>query len=82
MTGHKGAVLDLHWSRDSRIVFSASADMMLASWDTETGQRLRRHMGHEEIINSLDVSRRGEEILVSGSDDGYIGVRILSFLRS
>ncbi len=56
--------------------------MMLASWDTETGQRLRRHMGHEEIINSLDVSRRGEEILVSGSDDGYIGVRILSFLRS
>ncbi len=74
-------MLDLHWSRDSRIVFSASADMMLASWDTETGQRLRRHMGHEEVINSLDVSRRGEEILVSGSDDGYIGVRILPFLR-
>ena len=74
LTGHKGAVLDIHWSRDSRVVFSASADMMLASWDTESGTRLRRHQGHEEVINSMDVSKRGEEILVSGSDDGYIGV--------
>ena len=48
---------------------------MLASWDTETGQRIRRHMGDEEIINSMDVSKRREEILVSASDDGYIGVR-------
>jgi Prp8 binding protein len=72
--GHKGAVLDLHWSRDSRVIFSASADMMLSSWDLETGQRIRRHVGHEEVINCMDVSRRGEEVLVSGSDDGYIGV--------
>jgi len=48
---------------------------MLASWDTETGQRLRRHIGHEDVINSMDVSKRGEEMLVSACDDGYIGVR-------
>jgi WD40 repeat protein len=78
LTGHKGAVLDLQWSRDSSVVFSASADMTLASWDLETGLRIRRHIGHEEVINCLDVSRRGEEILVSGSDDGHIGVRMLS----
>lgn len=75
LNGHKGAVLDLHWSRDSRVVFSASADMTLASWDSETGSRIRRHEGHGDVINSLDVSRRGAEILVSGSDDGSIGVR-------
>jgi len=75
LTGHKGAVLDVHWSRDSRVLFSASADAMLASWDTETGQRLRRHIGHEDVINSMDVSKRGEEMLVSACDDGYIGVR-------
>lgn len=80
MSGHKGAVLDLHWSRDSRVLFSASADAMLASWDTETGQRIRRHVGHEEVINSMDVSKRGEEILVSASDDGYIGVSQHHFL--
>jgi WD40 repeat protein len=51
---------------------------MLASWDTESGTRIRRHPGHEEVINSMDVSKRGEEILVSGSDDGYIGVGLES----
>ncbi|KAL5381579.1 hypothetical protein DPSP01_007030 [Paraphaeosphaeria sporulosa] len=74
LTGHKQAVLDLHWSRDSRVLFSASADMHLASWDVETGERIRRHPGHEEVINCMDVSKRGEEVLVSGSDDGYIGL--------
>ena len=74
LTGHKQAVLDLHWSRDSKVLFSASADMYLASWDVETGERIRRHPGHEEVINCMDVSKRGEEVLVSGSDDGYIGI--------
>ena len=74
LNGHKGAILDLHWSRDSRVVYSASADMTIASWDLESGLRIRRHVGHEEIINAMDVSRRGEEMLVSGSDDGYVGL--------
>ena len=74
LTGHKGAVLDLHWSRDSRNIFSASADMTVASWDLETGLRIRRHIGHEEVVNCLDVARRGQELLISGSDDGYIGL--------
>ncbi|KAF2839468.1 putative U5 snRNP complex subunit [Patellaria atrata CBS 101060] len=74
LSGHKGAILDLHWSRDSRVIFSASSDMMLASWDLETGSRIRRHIGHEEVINCMDVSRRGEEMVVSGSDDCYIGI--------
>lgn len=50
--------------------------MQLASWDVETGERIRRHPGHEEVINCMDVSKRGEEMLVSGSDDGYIGVGV------
>ena len=74
LSGHKGAVLDLQWSRDSRVVFSASADATLASWDLGTGTRIRRHIGHDEVVNCMDISRRGEEILVSGSDDSYIGV--------
>ncbi|KAF2006605.1 WD repeat-containing protein [Amniculicola lignicola CBS 123094] len=74
LTGHKQAVLDLHWSRDSKVLFSASADKLLASWDVETGERIHRHPGHEEVINCMDVSRRGDEMLVSGSDDGCIAV--------
>ncbi|KLJ06695.1 hypothetical protein EMPG_17806 [Blastomyces silverae] len=74
LTGHKGAVLDLQWSQDSSTIFSASADMTLAIWDAKSGQRKRRHRGHEEIINCLDVSRRGQELLISGSDDGCVGI--------
>lgn len=74
LTGHKGAILDLHWSRDSRVLYSASADTHLASWDLETGLRTRRHVGHEEVVNCIDVSSRGEELLISGSDDGYVGI--------
>ncbi|KAL4972723.1 WD40-repeat-containing domain protein [Aspergillus desertorum] len=74
LSGHKGAVLDLQWSRDSKTIFSASADMTLASWDIESGQRIRRYFGHEEVINSLEISKRGQEMLVSASDDGTIGI--------
>lgn len=74
LSGHKGAVLDLQWSRDSRVIYSASADLHVASWDVETGQRIRKHPGHEEVINCLDVSKRGEEILFTASDDGCIAV--------
>ena len=56
------------------MLFSASADMHLASWDLETGTRIRRHVGHEEVINTMDISKRGEEMLISGSDDGCIGI--------
>ena len=74
LTGHKGAVLDLDWSRDSDRLFSASSDMTIADWDLETGLRIRRHEGHEEIINSVKVGKRGLEIVFSGSDDGSIGI--------
>ncbi|WPH04969.1 Hypothetical protein R9X50_00786700 [Acrodontium crateriforme] len=74
LTGHKSAVLDLQWSRDSQVIYSASADMHIASWNVETGERIRNHAGHEEVVNCIDVSKRGEEFIVSGSDDGYIGL--------
>ncbi|CAG9982090.1 unnamed protein product [Clonostachys byssicola] len=74
LNGHKGAILDLQWSRDSEILYTASADMHLASWDLTSGTRIRRYIGHEEVINAVDISRRGEELLVSGSDDSTIGI--------
>jgi Prp8 binding protein len=76
MEGHKGAVLDLQWSRDSRTVYTASADFTLGTWDVTTGERLRKHVGHEDIINSISVFGRGGETLASGSDDCTIGVSL------
>jgi len=73
-TGHRSAILSLHWSRDSSSVFSASADATVASWDLEYGLRIRRHEGHTEIVNDITASSRGEEILISRSDDGCVGI--------
>lgn len=74
LNGHKGPILDLSWSRDSQIIFSASADTHLASWDVEGKTRIRRYIGHEDIVNAMDISRRGPEMMVSGSDDCTIGL--------
>lgn len=79
LNGHRGAVLDLNWSRDSRVVYTASADSLLASWDVEAVSRIRRYVGHEDIVNTMDITRRGPEMFVSGSDDGTIGVRMIGF---
>ena len=78
LTGHKGAILDLQWSRDPAVLFSASADAAAASWDVETGQRIRRHYGHDDVINTLEVNKQGAEILLTGSDDGTVGVWLIS----
>ncbi|KAF3924335.1 Jouberin [Orbilia brochopaga] len=74
INGHKGAILDLQWARDGRSIYTATTDSLVADWDVETGQRIRRHTGHEDIVNTIDVSRRGLEVIISGSDDGTIGV--------
>lgn len=74
MTGHRGAILDLQWSRDSRSIYTASTDCLIANWDVESGTRIRRHVGHENYINVIDVTRRGPELIFSGSDDGTIGI--------
>ncbi|TQB68860.1 hypothetical protein MPDQ_002662 [Monascus purpureus] len=74
LTGHSGPIIDLKWSRDSKTLYSASADMTIGNWDVETGQKVRTHIGHEGVINSLDVTKRGQELLLTGSDDGYVGI--------
>lgn len=74
LKGHKGAVLDLQWNRESSTIYSASADAVIASWDLESGMRLRRHVGHEEIINCIQVVKRGPELVLSGGDDGCVGI--------
>lgn len=64
------------------MVLSASADMMLASWDADTGGRIRRYLGHEDVINAFDIAKRGPEVMVSASDDGTVGVNHAHFSNS
>ncbi|ODQ68255.1 WD40 repeat-like protein [Nadsonia fulvescens var. elongata DSM 6958] len=73
-SGHKSAVLDVRWTRDSRSVVSASADLTAGLWDVETGERLRKFKGHSDMVNSVNLIRRGVELVLTTGDDGCIGV--------
>lgn len=72
MSGHTGAVLELHFTSDGNNLVTASTDQTLGLWDLCTGQRIKKYKSHSTFINSVQVARRGPQLLVSGSDDTTI----------
>ena len=48
-------------------------------------QRIRKLKGHSNVVNSIDVVKRGSEMIVSGSDDYTVKIwdpRAKSFIAS
>lgn len=74
MSGHSGAVMEAHFTPDGSHIFTCSTDKTLAIWDIVTGQRVRRLKGHTNFVNSVQGSRRGQQLLCSGSDDRTIRI--------
>lgn len=72
MTGHTSAVMELHFTPDGSQIFTASTDNTLGLWDVASGQRIKKLKGHTTFVNSVQGSRRGPQILVSGSDDSTV----------
>ncbi|OZJ03584.1 hypothetical protein BZG36_03029 [Bifiguratus adelaidae] len=70
--GHTGAVMEVHWSRDAERLYSCSTDTTVGIWDVSTGQRIKKCKGHSSFVNSCSPSKRGGEIIASGSDDGCV----------
>ena len=69
LSGHKGSVLDLHFSVDGDYMYTASSDRTINYWDVETGARIKKMKGHSNIVNACGASRRGPNLMVSGGDD-------------
>jgi len=69
LKGHSGPILELVWSRDSDQIYSASADKTAAIFDVETGERVRKLRDHSSYVNAVASSRRGDPLIVTGSDD-------------
>lgn len=67
LSGHRNAVTSLLWQLETSI-FSVSADSTVAFWDAQTGQRLRKGIGHSLAINDCAASKDG--VCVSVGDDG------------
>ena len=73
-TGHKNAVLDVHWTNDGEKLLSASPDKTVRVWDTATGTQTKKMTEHDNFVNSCSPLRRGPPLLVSGSDDSHVKV--------
>lgn len=81
-TGHKNAILELHWTTDGERVITASPDKTVRAWDTKTGEQVKKMTEHDNFVNSCCPLKQGAPLLVSGSDDGSAKVEVLgsSFL--
>lgn len=53
MSGHTGAVMELHFTPDGSNLFTASTDHTLALWDLSTGQRVKKFKGHTTFVNTV-----------------------------
>uniref|UniRef100_A0A0G4I8M8 Uncharacterized protein n=1 Tax=Chromera velia CCMP2878 TaxID=1169474 RepID=A0A0G4I8M8_9ALVE len=69
-SGHQNAVLQTRWSADGTQVYSCSADKSCCVWDIDKAARVKKFSGHQGVVNSIAVSRRGSPLLTSGADDG------------
>lgn len=74
MSGHTGSIQEIHFSTDGGSLFTCSTDKNLSIWDVQTTQRVRKLKGHTGFVNSCQGSRRGVQMLVSGSDDNAIKI--------
>ncbi|XP_055386283.1 U5 small nuclear ribonucleoprotein 40 kDa protein [Condylostylus longicornis] len=72
LSGHTGAVMEAHFNTDGTEIYTCSTDKTLAIWDITTGMRVRKMKGHQNFVNSVQRTRRGVQMLCSGSDDKTI----------
>jgi len=69
LKGHTNAILEVAWSRDSEQLYTASADKSGAAYDIESGERVKKFRGHDSYVNCVCPARRGDPLVVTGSDD-------------
>jgi len=74
LSGHTGSIQEVHFSPDGASLYTCSTDKNLSIWDVQTSQRVRKLKGHNGFVNSCQGSRRGVQMLVSGSDDNSIKI--------
>ncbi|BCM89746.1 hypothetical protein IAD21_01593 [Abditibacteriota bacterium] len=71
LIGHTNAVLSIAFSRDGRLMVTASSGRTVNIWDVRTGAIRRTLTGQPKTVWSVDISRDGK-MVASGSDDGYV----------
>ena len=74
LTGHVGAVYQVAWSADSRLLVSASKDSTIKLWDPAEPKKAKDTLpGHADEVYALDWSPSGTQV-ASGSKDRTIKI--------
>lgn len=71
LRGHVGAVYQVCWSADSRMIVSGSSDSTLKVWDLRTNKLKLDLPGHADEVFSVDWSPDGERV-ASGAKDKVV----------
>jgi WD40 repeat protein len=70
LKGHEDQVWDAAWSPDGNYIATDSRDGTARIWDAATGTelfRFRNNQAGESVLNSIDWSPQGEQLLTMGS---------------
>lgn len=68
---HKNTIFDLCFSRDGRLLISASWDRTLCIWRTATGKQIHCLKGHTDVLRTVALSPDGR-LLASAGQDGKV----------
>jgi len=71
---HGGTIIDLRFNYDGSSLYTASIDKTVGVWDVASGARIKRLKGHTKFVNSVGETKKGEPMVVSGSDDCQVRV--------
>ena len=56
------------------MVYTASVDKTVGIWDVGSGARIKRLKGHTNFVNAIGESKKGQPLVVSGSDDCQVRI--------
>ena len=75
-SGHKGPISCIAVDGDGSLLFTASMDKTVRSWDISLGRCMKVFEGHENGVLSLQVYRT---MLYTGSTDGTAKAWVIEF---
>src|SRR4051794_422329 len=68
LEGHQGAVRDVAYTADNKLLLSAGVDGTLRVWDRTTGQLLRTLAAHRRPVLGLTLTPDGLQAVIGGVD--------------
>ena len=78
LTGHNGAIFDLCFSPDGKVIVSACADETAKVWSVKSGERLDTLSQCEGEALAVVVTRDGEHVIVASADNRIRSWRLVS----